>query len=192
MPRSNVIVVALTLLLAGCGGIHRPTAELDTTGPGDGPGSGYQCYVWTEARQIPDGDHRGILMGPIGTNADAAKLGPITLRLAIRHPAPGDLDIRLMYDSDADGQPETCAPVEFFRSRLEDRAEELHACPGSLDGCYIFKDGTDTEEAVFAVFNELPRGHAFYLSVADTLAEDKGSVLNWAVYTQDPGPLAMR
>jgi hypothetical protein len=68
-------------------------------------------------------------------------------RLDIRHPATGDLDVRLAYDADED-------------------------------------------EQVLGAFRSLPRGHAYYLMVADTLAEDTGTVLRWAIRTERTGALA--
>lgn len=149
-------------------------------------------YAWTEAREIPDGDCHGILIGPVLTVDNGSNLGPVVLQLDIRHPAAGDLDLWLAYDADGDGDPEARAPIELFRMRSGISAEQLYACPQSLEGCYFFRDGNGEGEALFAPFHALRRGHAFYLAVADTLAEDTGSVLGWAVYTQDPELLAQR
>ena len=184
MLRLEAGAIGLALLLACGDGAERPAIER-AFGPTEaGQLSSYHPYVWTGTREIPDDDRRGVLIGPVSTSDDGADLGSVLLRLVIRHPAPGDLDIRLAYDGDGDGRPETLAPVEFFRARSGIRAKEVHACPRSLEGTYFFGDGPDGEEAVFSPFNTLRRGHAFYLAVADTLAGDTGTVLGWAVYLE--------
>lgn len=190
MLRLDAAAMSLALLFMACSFIPQVASEPDPSQVDDGQGSAYSRHAWTEAREVPDGDRQGILIGPVLTDGNGAELGPVVLRLDINHPATGDLDIWLAYDADEDGNPEARAPVEFFRARLDVRAEELHACPSSLNGTYFFRDGTGGEETVFAPFHELPRGHAFYLAVADTLADERGKVLGWAVYTKEPEPRA--
>jgi len=186
----DAAAMSLALLLAGCADIQQPVSTLDSSRTDDGQSSACARYAWTENREIPDGYHQGILLGPVLTEDDGAELGPLVLRLDIRHPATGDLDIWLTYDADGDGRPDVWGPVEFFRSRAEVAAEELHACPPSLDGTYFFRDDPGDEEAAFVSFRMLPRGHAFFLAVADTLAEQTGSILGWSVLLDGPAVMA--
>lgn len=162
-----VAMLGLALAVAGCGRLGQTATGTDARE--------------TEVVVIPDGDREGIVLGPIIIASDGGDLGPVTLRLDIYHPAPGDLDVRLAYDADCDGMPEERAPVEFFRSRSSVEGSELHACPASLQGSYFFRDASPGEEPVFAVFNDLARGGGFYLMVSDTLAGDEGCVLGWSV-----------
>jgi hypothetical protein len=187
MPRLEAALIGFTLLSVNCLDIAPPANAWD---PGRGDPELSQ-HVWTGASAIPDGEREGVLMGPVFTNDDGRPLAGIALRLDIRHPRTGDLDIWLAYDGDGDGNPETRAPVEFFRSRSDIRAEELHGCPQSLNGTYFFRDGIGREEQVFAQFRSLPRGHAFYLAVADTLPADMGTVMGWQVLIGDDNTLAM-
>jgi hypothetical protein len=184
MFRLSAGAINLAILLIGCASDSGPTVEPDFASFSGEPLSAYRQYAWTEALEIPDGDRRGILVGPVLAGDDGAGLGSVVLRVDVRHPDTEDLDIWLAYDADGDGNPEIRAPVEFFRSRGEVRASELHACPRSLDGTYLFRDGRGGEESVFAAFNALRRGHAFYLAVADTLPGEKGTLLGWAVYLE--------
>ena len=192
MLRLDTATTSLALLLMGCAGIVQPAIEPESGRYDEGQASPWGGYTWTEAREIPDGDRQGTLIGPVFTKDDGLNLGPVALRLDIRHPAVGDLDLWLAYDADGDGNPETRAPIEFFRMRSDIRAEQLYACPQSLDGTYFFRDDAGEREALFAPFNVLRRGHAFYLAVVDSLAEDTGSVLGWAIYVEEPEPPALR
>jgi hypothetical protein len=182
MLRLVVAAASLALLFIGCANVYQPGAELIPGRIDEGQEGAYLRYSWTEAREIPENDPRGILVGPIVVDRGWATLGTVTLRLDIRHPDTGDLDIWLAYDADGDGTPEVRAPVEFFRCRLDLAAEELHAYPLALTGSYYFRDNPDGEETPFAPFRDLLPGRAFYLAVADTLAEDTGSLLAWSVY----------
>jgi len=189
MFRIPMTAMSLAVLLQGC--VNNPPTGMgrNLTAADGAPDTASGWYACTEAREIPDGDHRGIVIGPLVIRDDGTDLGRVVLRLDIRHPATGDLDLRLAYDADEDGRPEVSTPVEFFHSRSDPRARELHACPQPLDGSYFFQDSADEEVQIFAAFESLPPGHAFYLVVADTLAEDKGNVLGWAVCTVDSGPM---
>jgi hypothetical protein len=182
--------MSLAVLLQGCANDPPTRIGRDFTAADAGPGAASGWCVWTEARKIPDGDRRGILIGPIVPNDDGTDLSRVVLRLDIRHPATGDLDVRLAYDADEDGRPEFSVPIEFFRSRSDPMGRELHACPQPLDGTYYFRDSADEQGQVFAAFQSLLSGHAFYLAVADTLAEDTGRVLCWAIRTEETGALA--
>ncbi|MFB3906762.1 MAG: hypothetical protein ACE15D_00010 [Candidatus Eisenbacteria bacterium] len=186
-PTRALAAVGLTLLVAGCADVKQPVDAQRLNGIEPSPFSAYQRYGWMENREIPDGDRKGTLIGPVFTDGEDAELGLVILKLAIRHQAPGDLDIWLAYDADRDGKPEVHAPIEFFRSRQDVWAEERHACPAALEGAYLFRNGRGWEEMIFEPFHGLPRGGAFYLSVADTLAGDRGTVLGWAIYLEEAG-----
>ena len=188
MPRMQVGAIFLFLALVSRAGAGRQPVAALSGGPEDGSGLGYTPYAWSEARQIPDGDRRGITLGPVCTKDDASELGSVMLRLDIRHPATGDLQIWLAYDANGDGAPDVRVPVEFYLSRPDSSAEELHACPISLQGTYFFRDDPRGHETPFAPLRTLRRGHAFFLQVADTLAEKAGTVLDWAVYVKAPEP----
>jgi hypothetical protein len=184
MPSLSFVALSVMVLLAGCAdsaGSGAVSSRVD-----DGQGPMYHTYAWTDSRAIPDGAPGGLLLGPLMTENDSSELGAIMLRLDIRHPAPSDLDMWLAYDADGDGNPETRAPVEFHRSRSDIHGQALHAFPRWAEGTYFFRDGLDDDNAAFQSFRALPRGHAFYLVVADTLAEYAGSIQGWAVYTKVP------
>jgi hypothetical protein len=191
MLKFDAATMGLALVLTGCADIRDPASARTPDEGLQAQASAYSGHAWTQAREIPDGDRRGILIGPIVVQDDGAGLGPVVLRLDIRHPATGDLDLWLCYDADGDTNPEARAPVEFFRSRSDPGSGELHACPGSLAGTYYFRDGAGGE-SVFAVFEGLPRGRAFYLAAADTLSGATGVVLGWAVYVESSLPAARR
>ncbi len=188
---THLTVMSLAVLLQGCSNTP-PTGIGKNCAPAEersGAAGGWS--VWTEAGEIPDGDRRGIRMGPV-VASDGTDLSRVILRLNLRHPATGDLDVRLAYDADDDGRPEVTVPIEFFRSRSDSWARELHACPQSLDGTYFFQDSTEEQEQVFTAFQLLPPGHAFYLAVADTLAEDTGEVLSWAIHAKETAAVVVR
>ena len=180
MLKSIVTTVSLAALVVGC--IEHPTSSVggNLIAVYSAPAIERGSYSWTQPRQIPDNDSRGILLGPLVTRADGDDLGPVILRLDIRHSATVDLAVRLAYDADGDGKPEIQVPIEFYRSRADVRAQELYACPQSLNGSYFFRDGTG-DEPVLAVLQALPPGRAFYLAVADTLPGETGTVLGWSV-----------
>lgn len=184
MSRTTATVMTLALLIGGCTDSRPLATGLDAARYGHEPGSGYSRLVGSEAQEIPDGSREGVILGPVVVDDSGAMLGPVVLRLDIHHPATGDLDIWLAYDADMDGDPEVRAPVEFFHLRSQVWAGELHACPQSVHGTYYFRDGCFADDAVFLPFETLPRGGAFYLTVADTLAGDTGSVHDWAVYME--------
>jgi len=186
MSSLDAAAMGLALLLMGCADFQKPAIEMVPGRIDTGQEAASIRYGWTEAREVPDGHRRGIVIGPVLTDDNGACLGRVGFRLDIRHPATSDLDIWLAYDSDGDGNPETRVPIEFFRSRSGSAAEELHACPESLEGSYFFRDDIVGEEAVFSPFRALDRGHAFYLTVADTLVGETGSVLGWAIYLERP------
>jgi len=177
------IVFSLAFLIPGCASDSPRANTKRSTSLGVGSTSEQGWHVWSEARTIPDGDRGGILIGPVVIQNDGTDLSRVILRLDIRHPAPGDLDLHLAYDADEDGRPEVSIPVEFFRSRSGPQAGEFHACPSSLEGTYFFRDSADEAERVFAPLRSFSSGHSFYLAVADTLPEDTGTVLGWAVHT---------
>jgi hypothetical protein len=191
MFKLDAATMSLALLLTSCADVGDPASARSPDQNHQARACAYGRHAWTEALEIPDGDRRGVLIGPIVVEDDGADLGPVILRVDLRHPATGDLDLWLCYDADGDMNPEARAPVEFFRSRSDPGSGELHACPASLDGSYFFRDGAGGERA-FAVFDRLRRGHAFYLAVADTLAGAAGVVLGWAVYLESPVPAARR
>ena len=190
MFKLNLATISLALLTLG-GAESLRTSDAIGTGP-TARGFAHRRHAGTEARSIPDGDRRGVLLGPIFTENDGKPIGTVLLRLDIRHPAPGDLDLHLAYDTDEDGRPDVSIPIEFFRSRSDPDAGETHACPRSLDGTCFFRDSADEEEQLFAAFRPCPGGRSFYLEVADTLAADTGTVLRWAIKTASPGSIALR
>lgn len=186
MSSLDATAMGLALLLMGCVDFQKSATDMSPDRADIGQDAASIRYEWTEVREVPDGNRRGIVIGPVLTDDNGTHLGSVVLRLDIRHPATSDLDIWLAYDENGDGNPETRAPIEFFRSRPDRAAEELHACPQSLAGSYFFRDDMVGEEAVLSPFLALRRGHAFYLTVADTLAGETGSVLGWAVYLERP------
>ena len=181
MFKSNATAVSLAVLVLGC--IDLPTSSIGANSIAANSAASWKAssrYSWTQSRQIPDNDRRGILLGPLFTQADGGALGRVILRLDIRHSATVDLAVRLAYDADGDGKPEVQVPIEFYRSRPDARAQELYGCPESLNGTYFFRDGVG-DDPIFARLQSLPRGRAFYLAVADTLAGETGTVLGWSV-----------
>jgi hypothetical protein len=190
----NATAVGLAVLCMGCIDLSHPPIGANSTAANSTPGKAYGCRSWAEARQIPDNDRRGILLGPLFTQTDSGHLGQVVLRLDLRHQATEDLAVRLAYDADGDGTPEIQVPVEFFRARPDAQGQELHACPESLNGSYFFRDGAGGEP-FFAALRALPEGRAFYLAVADTLAGETGTVLGWSVQLDQharPQKLALR
>ena len=181
MKRSDVVALSAVLLCASCVDVQQTVSPLAADLPRGGTAPDGTWRAWTDVREIPDGDPAGILIGPIRTEDDGTAIGRLALRLDILHPAPGDLDIQLAYDADGDGTPEVRLPVELWRSRPEMEADSRYACPVALRGSYFFRDDPGEEDAAFAPCLTQPCGGAFWLSVADTLAEDTGRVLGWAL-----------
>jgi len=185
----NVAAMGFTMLMTGCDTTQTVPNAMGYAGRDC---SAYRPYVWTEARPIPDGDRRGTLIGPLCIENDEPRLGEVELAIDISHPCTSDLEISLAYDADGDGNPEARAPVEFHRSRPAFDAEQRNAVSPSLAGTYYFRDGAEEYETAFAGLRELPRGHAFYLAVADTAGTDAGSVERWAVYLPESGAIVQR
>ena len=184
MRKSGASILVLIFLLAGCAGRGRHAARPGAGSSIDDPAAGYVRHDWTEVREIPDADRRGILLGPLFIGDHRSQLGAVVLRLEIWHPARVDLDLWLGYDADGNGDPETRVPVEFHRSRSCFWAREVRACPRTVEGTYIFCDAGNVD-GLFEPFRSLPSGGAFYLSVADTLVKDTGCVQGWSVYLKD-------
>ena len=186
------LTIVLSVLLTGCRGIDHPAANWSGEALSQTRTAPLVQSAWTARRAIPDGDRRGLVLGPVFTGKESGRLGSVTLRLDLSHPATVDLRVRLGYDTDGDGRPDLWAPVEFYRSRPGLEADELHASPYALEGSYFFRDGDGPDEAAFTAFRGAPRGHAFYLAVADTLAGETGDLLGWSIYLEKPQSMASK
>ena len=130
---------------------------------------------------IPDGDARGLTLGPIaGGNRDEV-FRAVGLMVDLSHPRAADAALRLCYDQDNDGQIDAEAQVEFFRARRAGWSGAVaNACPQSLDGAYYFR-AAELGDDPLQVFRGLRAGGCFYLSVADTLPKDVGTLRQWSV-----------
>ena len=164
----------------------------------------YDRYTFEAPAMIPDGDHDGVLLGPLYIPRDGAVLEDVRIRLDIVHSCTGDLDVHLQYDPDRSGRAEATARLEFFRSMPAGCAhQERFFCPAALNGSYFFEDDSDAaaslaavlaedaaafypNDSLFSVFEGQRRGGAFYLAVADTLALETGTVVGWSVFVKRP------
>jgi hypothetical protein len=181
----RLMAIGLAVLFPNCAS-DSPTGTGRSPRPADaGPDAAW--HTWNEVRMIPDGDRRGTLIGPLFSPDDGGDLSLLVLELNIRHPAPGDLELHLAYDADDDGKPEVSIPIELSRYRTSPHGAERHAFPRWLEGTYFFRDGSGEQEPMFAAFHSLPAGHHFYLMVADTLAQETGAVLGWALQISREG-----
>lgn len=130
---------------------------------------------------IPDGDARGLTLGPIaGGNRDEALIA-VGLMVDLSHPRAAEVALHLCYDQDDDGWIDAEASVEFFRARRAGWSGAVaNACPQSLDGAYYFR-AAEPDDDPLQVFRGLRAGGRFYLSVADTLPMDIGTLRQWSV-----------
>lgn len=129
---------------------------------------------------IPDGVRNGLILGPVQIGNPGETLDSVDLDLELIHPNSADVEVRLAYDADNDGEPDASAEMEFFRARCNDQ-EVLYACPQALNGRYHF-GLEDAGEDPLEAFLGLPAGGRFYLTVADTLAQEIGTVHGWSVH----------
>lgn len=184
-----VCIVALGLFSGGCSRIKPVAMHGDTC-----LRSQYEQYIYYHPTEIRDHDPAGVAIGPLRISESGGPLQNVILCLRISHRSTADVDIWLRYDTDHDGIPNASAPVEFHRGRADGcGARAPHACTMELEGVYWFKDGDVSDpDQPFAVFNGLARGGEFYLSVADTLAKDVGTIANWSVYVEKTELLTCR
>jgi hypothetical protein len=146
------------------------------------------AFTFSQAVTIPDGVRAGVLIGPLAVEGEGSLEG-LVVRIEIRHPATGDVDLRLCYDEDKDGIPDATAPLEFYLARKNAcTAAEPFASPAELSGDYYFHDGgPGVSEPIFSAFRGLERGGRFYLAAVDSMAQESGSISNWSVYLNRPG-----
>lgn len=151
---------------------------------------GYMNHTFTEPVAIPDNDMAGVIIGPLHMSGCYKQIiGGIILRLEIFHQYTGDLCLSLHYDSDDDSIIDTSSAVEFFLARLDPcDGEELYACFAELEGDPLFfkDEGWEAagESASFSIFEGMPAGGSFYLSVIDSREGNKGMVREWSIYTE--------
>ena len=158
-----------------------------------------RCVQAAEAA-IPAGDPAGVTVGPLTLPA-GGNLRDLMVGLEIEHRFAGDLSVRLDYDSDNDGAYDAGTLVEFHWVRPASNADrESWSCPVELDGVYYFEDeegemsgnrmGTRNCETVpdadatFSVFDGMPSGGSFYLTIVDEGEGSDGKVSGWAVYVE--------
>lgn len=145
---------------------------------------------------VPDGCPDGTTLGPLSISGIRGVICDVVLSLEIEHPQTADLQASLFYDADNNGVYDASSPVEIYLARSDPcDGEEFWACPVRLDGRYFFKDeswGDLGERASFDVFEGLPSGGSFYLTVVDNLAGDVGSVKSWGVFVENEIHLAQQ
>ena len=152
------------------------------------PGAGYDVYSYRTSTAIPDGDRTGVSIGPIRIPRDGGEVKGVIVSVSITHPNTGDLALRLGYDMNNDGHAEAIAELEPHRARPGGWAvREPYACPLEMKGVYYYRDEPagefdDRGDASFSVFNGLPRGGSFILTVVDSLAADTGAVEGWTIF----------
>jgi hypothetical protein len=180
----------------------------NSTGPGDCLSDAYDRYAFTRSISIPDENPAGITIGPLCIPDDSKIIKGVILSLEISHAFAGDLGIWIHYDKDNDGDYDASSSVEFHLARENAcLGEDFWACPIELKGIYFFReDGwealddrgdpslLDSGERMgspaassFSVFEDLPRGGSFYLSVTDAGPENTGAIAGWSVYVEKSG-----
>jgi hypothetical protein len=191
--RTVMFLAVGAAILIGCRSIPIPT-EMAPAEKNDCLGAGYDRYSDGERATIPDASPAGIAIGPVQTPDDGSALEGVVLEIGIVHESPSDVALWLLYDSDNDGRPEARARLELYRARRGPCADrDPFACPSVLDGTYYFRDeGRSGAEISLSIFDGLASGGSFYLAVADTLPDDVGTVLGWAVYVERPVSCATR
>jgi len=186
--RSAMCLAASAALMVGCSALA-PDAPPIGGSPDRMSECGYERFSFDACTVIPDDDPAGLTIGPIHVPDDGSPLDGVVLRLDIAHVSPADLQLSIRYDSDDDGKPDAGAPLELHRARGNGwAAGEPHACPSRLDGTYYFEDDSPCGEGdvSLSAFDGMRPGGAFYLVVADTLADDTGVVRGWSVYMRRP------
>ena len=157
-------------------------------------GTVYEGTCCHHPAEVPDGYTEGTTLGPLSISGIGGVISDVVLSLEISHPQTADLEAMLHYDVDDDGVYDASSAVEIYLARSDPcNGEEFWACPVRLDGRYFFKDeswGSLGERASFDVFQGLPSSGSFYLTVADNLEGDVGSVKSWGVFIEKAVHLA--
>ena len=176
-------VVSTVLLMTGCSLNGSTEATLGGSDISDRESywADIEAVSCRSQAVIPDGDAGGLTLGPIASGNRDEIIRTVGLMVDLSHPRTADAALRLCYDQDNDGQIDAEAQVEFFRARRAGWSGAVaNACPQSLDGAYYFcaaELGADPLQ----VFRGLRAGGCFYLSVADTLPKDVGTLRQWSV-----------
>jgi hypothetical protein len=189
------LVLIVTVILVSNGWVAaRPNGQTVTADASsrDDTGSSYDVYSFRTPTPIPDGDRRGVAVGPIRTPDDGGTVAGVMVSIQIMHPCTSDLAVRLSYDEDNDGLPEAAASLESYRARPGGWAvREPFACPAEMNGVYYYRDEPPGAvggpiDAPFAVFDGLERGGSFTLTATDSLAPDEGTLVAWTVFLKRP------
>ena len=176
-------VVSTVLLMTGCSfnGSTEATQRGSDIPDRESQWADLETVTCRNQAVIPDGDARGLTLGPIAIGNRDDVLRAVWLVVDLSHPRAADAALRLCYDQDNDGQIDAEAEVEFFRARMAGWSGAVtNACPQSLDGAYYFR-AADFGDDPLQVFRDLRAGGCFYLSVADTLPKDVGTFQQWSV-----------
>jgi hypothetical protein len=176
-------VVSTVLLITGCSfnGSTEATLRGSDIADRESYWANLETVTCRSQAVIPDGDARGITLGPIAIGNRSEVLRAVGLMADLSHPRAADTALRLCYDQDNDGQIDAEAEVEFFRASIAGWSGAVaNACPQSLDGAYYFC-AVDLGDDPLLVFRGLRAGGCFYLSVADTLPKDVGTLQQWSV-----------
>lgn len=176
-------VVSAVLLMTGCS-FHRSTEPTPRGSVISDRGSHWVELEAVPRRSkvvIPDGDARGLTLGPIAGGSRDEVIRAVGLMVDLSHPSTADAALRLCYDQDNDGQVDAEAQVEFYRARRAGWSDAVaNACPQSLDGAYYFR-AAELGDDPLQVFRGLRAGGCFYLALADTLPQDVGTLRHWSV-----------
>jgi hypothetical protein len=175
-------VVSTVLLMTGCS--FNGSTEATLRGSDISDQESYwvdlDAAVCRSQAVIPDGDAIGLTLGPIASGNRDEVFMAVGLMVDLSHPRAADAALRLCYDQDNDGQIDAEAQVDVFRARRAGWSGAVaNACPQSLDGAYYFR-AVELDDPM-QIFRGLRAGGCFYLSVADTLPEDVGTLRQWSV-----------
>jgi hypothetical protein len=149
----------------------------------------------------------GLQIGPI-TTVDTGTIQDVIFFIDIDHTWIGDLRVKLRYDVECDVVVEVDGEVLCRHSLEGCPMDDCCGCSGNLAGWYGFDDtvasiedicptefppgcyGPDYDSSGLDVFDGLPSGGCFYLSVSDGACADVGDVYDWEVYvlTGEPEP----
>lgn len=201
------IIVASLLIGCKAGGISSSNQLQDQAARNDALGN-YERYCFDASTVIPDGDPAGAVIGPLRTSGGGTLVGEIVLEISVSHSYTGDVVVELCYDADNDGQVDVKVPVDLFRSRLDPSTTgERLAYPMELEGSYYFRDDNPIEaeewtratkgepagselapSRTFSALRAFRSGGSFYLAMADTSAQNTGSVSSWSVLLRKDQP----